>query len=73
MMRKLFRWIAGKCGMETDYHIYAINGTSYISFTCTVSPWLHEENYSDLIEYAGNLVENKKGRVAIASITKLGI
>ncbi len=78
-MKKLIRKIASWAGVSTSYHVagtYNIDshmGHAIISLTVNVSPWIHVDNYKEIVAYvktqtAGRIV----GDPSITSITKLG-
>ena len=76
-MRTLLRWIGRKLGMTTWYHIaatYPLGGGGYatLSCTCGIAPWLHHENYQDLVAYVKTQADNKAATPNIVSITRLG-
>ena len=77
-MRKLLRRFAHRLGVSTAYHVCALYkqdshmGTSVISLTVRINPWLHEENYRDLMVYVNELAVRPAEMPSITSITKLG-
>lgn len=75
-MRKLLRWIGRHCGITTWYHIAATyplpNGSATMSLTCAMRPWLHSDNYSDLVAYVKTQADSKTTTPNIVSITRLG-
>lgn len=79
-MKKLVRKLARRFGVTTDYHVSAIYrqdshiGTSTLSMTVTMRPWLHVDNYRDLVEYLHTqATRSTPDMPSITSITKLGI
>ena len=75
-MRILLRWIGRKCGMTTWYHIAAMyplpNGSATMSMTCEVRPWLHSDNYQELVAYVKAQADSTTTTPNIVSITRLG-
>lgn len=78
-MKKLIRRIASAIGIATDYHVSATyaqetnpNGWSAMHFTCAVKPWLHQDNFGDLENYAEQKAENPISTPVITSITRIG-
>jgi hypothetical protein len=76
-MRKTLRRVAHRLGWATSYHVAAtynsdIHGFSVISLTVDVRPWLHTDNYKELVDYVESRTERIAGRPTITSITKLG-
>lgn len=77
-MKKFLRWLGRKCGVSTWYHVAAIYqqdshiGSSVMSLTCRVTPWLHEDNYRELVNYVKSQAERPTTTPSITSITRLG-
>ena len=77
-MKNAIRRIAKLLGWETCYHVSAIYnldshvGTATISMTVTVRPWIHADNYKDVVDYVHSLSERPVAMPTITSITKLG-
>lgn len=79
MMRKTLRRVARRLGIATTYHVAALYhqdshmSTSTLSMTVTLLPWLHADNYRELIEYLHTQATRPtKEMPVITSITKLG-
>jgi hypothetical protein len=63
--------------MTTWYHVAAIypiegGGWATLSCTCSVRPWLHHDNYQDLVAYVQTQADNKSVTPNVVSITRLG-
>ena len=43
-----------------------------MSLTCGMRPWLHSDNYSELVAYVKTQADNKTATPNIVSITRLG-
>ena len=77
-MKKHIRAIAEWLGMSTSYHVAATynrdshTGFSVISLTVDVKPWIHADNYREVVDYVGSKAERIVGSPTITSITKLG-
>ena len=77
-MRKAIRRLATWMGWSTSYHVAAQYnrdsqvGFSVISLTLNVSPWIHRDNYTKIVDFVGSRDEMMTGRPTITSITKLG-
>jgi hypothetical protein len=75
-MRKLLRWVGKKCGMVTWYHVAATYpvqfGYATMSLTCYVRPWLHADNYQELVAYVAMHADTKEAKPNIVSLTRLG-
>ena len=81
-MKKMIRNIATKLGVKTYYHFSATydrdshTGFSISGGTLGVRPWLHLDNYDELIS---EIIGDLKGKgiyadqIAITSITKIGL
>jgi hypothetical protein len=81
-MKKMIRNIATKLGVKTCYHFSATYATdSHTGFsisagTSVVPPWLHSDNYEELVSQIRGDLENKGVKVTqirLTSITKLGL
>lgn len=74
MIRRFAKWV----GWSTTYHVAAQYnrdshiGWSVISLTINVSPWIHRENYKEIVDFVGSEAEKIVGSPTITSITKLG-
>jgi hypothetical protein len=75
----IVRLIAEKIGVKTAYHVAALYksakhqpGWSATSMPLTISPWLHEDNYMELVEYVKARCDDPIGRPVITSVTKIG-
>lgn len=77
MMAKLIRDIAKIIGIKTVYHISAIaqtdKGQITISLNLAVSPWMHADNFSDVMFRVSQTMPNTQTQACITSITRLGI
>jgi hypothetical protein len=77
-MRNTLRRVAHWLGWNTDYHVAATYtrdshmGFSTISLTVKMFPWLHRDNYRDLVAYVHSECEGRATTPTITSITKLG-
>ena len=75
-MSRALRWIASACGVRTTYHVasfYCIPFSNTVaSGTYTMSPWLHRDNYLDLVQAVHRDHPDAKTPPTITSITKLG-
>lgn len=77
-MKNAIRRIAKLLGWATCYHVSAIYNqdshisTVNISMTVTVRPWIHDDNYKDVVEYVHSRSERPASIPVITSITKLG-
>ncbi len=75
-MKKIIRSIAERLGVATGYHVAAYS--SYLgeqrtgSMTVQMTPWLHADNYAELIDYIKE-AQGHKQPPSITSITKLGL
>jgi hypothetical protein len=78
-MRKLLRRVAHWLGITTSYHVAATYqqdshvGFSVLAITVTMRPWLHADNYNELVEFIKNQATRPASTPSITSITKLGI
>lgn len=76
-MRKLLRWFARKAGVSTWYHVSATYqqdshiGMVVMSLTCDVTPWIHEDNYSHVLEFVKSQATRPATMPSIISITRL--
>lgn len=77
-MKRMLRSFAKRIGWSTDYHVAATYtrdshvGFCTASMTVTISPWLHQDNYKDLVEYIHSQCEARSSVPSITSVTKLG-
>ena len=76
--RRLLRWTGRKLGLVTWYHVTATypvsGGKAALSLTCSVRPWLHHDNFLDLVEYVDSQAGTEKGgKPNIVSLTRLGL
>ena len=75
-MRTLLRWIGRKCGLGTWYHVAATyplpSGYATMSLTCSVRPWLHADNYPELVAYVATQAGADGVKPNIVSLTRLG-
>jgi hypothetical protein len=77
-MRKLLRRLASLIGWRTSYHVAATYqqdshvGWSVLSMTCEVTPWLHADNYAELMDYVKAKATRPASMPTITSITRLG-
>lgn len=75
-MRKLIRTVAKRLGVKTGYHVSAefkiADGHATISMTVTVTPWIHVDNYKDLVDYVHTKATGAEATPTITSITRLG-
>jgi hypothetical protein len=77
-MRTLLRWIGRKLGVRTWYHVsatYPLSGGGSATMSCTLSvrPWLHSDNFSELVDFMKTQASYKNETPAIVSITRLGV
>lgn len=78
-IRSAIRRAAKALGVKTTYHVCATYtqdshmGTTVIAMTATVTPWLHEDNYRELVDFMKASATRPVDTPCIASITKLGI
>jgi hypothetical protein len=77
-MRTLIRWLAAKAGYSTSYHVAATYNRdshvvySILSMTVSVRPWIHRDNYADLVAYVKTQATGCVGEPNITGLTKLG-
>ncbi len=77
-MRKQLRTVAYWLGVSTAYHVAASYkqdshiGMSVISMTVRIRPWLHDDNYRELMDYIKSQAVRAAEMPSITSITKLG-
>jgi len=77
-MKNVLRRLAKRLGWNAAYHVAATYtrdshvGFSTISMTVTVRPWLHVDNYKELVEYVHGECGERASKPTITSITKLG-
>ena len=73
-LRTAARQIAKSIGIATNYHVAWVvtipAGSAIGSMTVTMRPWLHIDNYHDLVEYIRD-EQKSETRPTITSITKL--
>ena len=76
-MRKVFRWVCVKFGLKMWYYITATyptaGGYATISCTCSVAPWLHNDNFSELVEYIKTQANSNTVTPNIVNITRLWV
>ena len=78
-MRKLLRRFAHWLGYTTSYHVSATYqqdshvGFSVLAMTVTMRPWLHVDNYTELVNYIKSEATRPASTPSITSVTKLGI
>lgn len=76
-MKKAIRSIAQSLGFNACYHVAAVynnvNGTANISMTVIVRPWLHDDNYNELVKHVESRAIGTKSTPSITSITRLGL
>lgn len=77
-MRTLIRRLAAKAGYSTSYHVAATYnrdshmGYSVLSMTVSVKPWIHRDNYAEVVAYVKTQATGCIGEPNITSLTKLG-
>jgi hypothetical protein len=77
-MKKALRWLGRKLGIATWYHVAGTYqrdshmGTAVISLTVYVRPWIHEDNYPEVVAYVESQADKPKTTPCITSITRLG-
>lgn len=78
-MRRVIRKLAHKLGWTTSYHVYATYtrdshiGFTALSMTCSIRPWLHRDNYRELMDLVSVESPQASSTPSITSITKLGL
>lgn len=78
-MRKFVRRFALWFGVNTDYHVSATYnqdshvGWSIVSLQLTIRPWLHRDNYRELVDAVNKEATRPSSTPSITSITKLGL
>lgn len=78
-MKKTIRKIAHFIGWSTTYHVSATYqqdshmSTSILSMTVNIKPWLHQDNYIELVDYIKGECTRTVTKPVITSITKIGI
>ena len=78
-MRKFIRRFALWLGVVTEYHVSATYsqdshiGFSTMSLTVAIKPWLHGDNYKELVEFVNKEATRPSSTPTITSITKLGL
>ena len=79
IVKKTIRKVAYMLGFVTEYHVAAIYnrdshfGFSIISLQLSIRPWLHKDNYQELVDYVNEKATNPSSTPSITSITRLGI
>lgn len=77
-MKKFLRWLGKKLGFSTWYHVAATYqqdshmNTSVMSLTVRVAPWIHEDNYREVLEWVQTQATRPAAMPCITSITRLG-
>lgn len=78
MVKQILRSVARRLGWKTSYHVAATYnrdshiGFSVISLTVDMLPWLHTDNYKELVDYVETQADRIVGKPTITSITRLG-
>lgn len=78
-VKEIIRKIFASMGRSETYHVSASyipkgnSGLAITSMTVKVTPWLHEDNYCQLIEFVKTKCNDVDGSPTITSITKLGL
>lgn len=78
-MKHLIRKIAAFLGIRTTYHVAAMYTHKILKSSCngamtvTVTPWIHVNNYSDIVIFVQSSFDGCEDKPTITSITKLGI
>jgi hypothetical protein len=78
-MKQILRSVALRLGWKTSYHVAATYsrdshiGYSVISLTVDMLPWLHTDNYKELIDHMNSQADRPVGLPTITSITRLGV
>lgn len=78
-MRILIRKLAAFLGIRTTYHVAAMYTHEDLKSSCTgamtvtITPWVHCDNYHDIVSFVQSSFEGCKDKPTITSITKLGI
>lgn len=76
-LRKLARTVCKSIGVHTSYHISAVYssdiGMVTSSMILNVNPWIHNDNYHEVVSFVRDQVEKTNSTPTITSITKLGI
>ncbi len=77
-MKKLIRFVCEKLGFSTSYIVSATwtrsdGSFSTLTYTCTIYPWLHVDNYQQLLEHTQKESKQNKVMPNIIEVTKLGI
>jgi hypothetical protein len=81
-MKKMIRNIAKKLGVKTYYHFSATyardshTGFSISAGILGVRPWLHLDNYEEMVSEIRSDLENqgvKLTQIRLTNITKLGL
>ena len=77
-MKKFLRWLGKKLGFSTCYHVAATYqqdsymNTSVMSLTVRVAPWIHEDNYCEVVDFVKTQATRPATTPSITSITRLG-
>lgn len=79
-MKNFIRSIAKAIGIKTNYHVACLYSrdshvsTITMSSTVTVKPWLHPDNYIEIVKCLHEeAIRPTKEMPIIVSITKIGI
>lgn len=78
-MKKFIRRAARKLGVTTWYHVSAIyqqdshTNITTVSLLCKMRPWLHDENYAEVVKYVESQAVRPTSPPVITSIAKLGL
>jgi hypothetical protein len=77
-MKKLIRWFCKIIGIETWYLITAVfeddkGRDGLVTFTVSISPWAHVDNYKLIVDYTQKKSGQEKSRPHIITLTKLGL
>lgn len=78
-MKAFIRKVAKTLGWSTCYHVSATYprdshvGFSVISLTVTVKPWIHSDNYREVVDFVEAKADRPSSTPSIISITKLGL
>jgi len=75
-MSNLLRRLARACGLKTWYLVTATypigGGYGTVTCTCSVAPWLHIDNYPDLLAYVKTQASSSAATPNIIGVTRLG-
>jgi hypothetical protein len=79
-MRKIIRILAKTLGFKRSYQVAATyvksgqtNGWSTVSLIVTMRPWLHVDNYKDLVQYVEESSDSPSYTPVIINISRLGV